>query len=123
VSGGSAQDQFAITLNYWDNMGSLKRKMARNKAKKNKKIEKKIAKKLGMFNIMGDECSACQKPFDKKSKEDVQTWKVIVREQEKIVRLYCPNCWGMANKLIKEIEDDLRVQHERGSESSDESKP
>ena len=96
--------------------------MARKKAKKNKKIEKKIAKKLGMFDIMGDECAACQEPFDKKSKEHAQTWKVIVREQEKIVRLYCPKCWGMANKLIKEIEDDLRVQHERGSEDSNEGK-
>lgn len=90
-------------------MGSLKRKMARNKAKKNKKLEKKMAKKLMLFDVLGDECAACQAPYDKTSKEHAQTWKVIVREQEKIVRLYCPECWGMANKFIKEIEDDLGI--------------
>lgn len=86
--------------------------MARNKAKKDKKLEKKVAKKLMLFDILGDECAACQKPYDKTSKEHVQTWKVIVREQEKIVRLYCPPCWDNANKMIKEIENDLRVQNE-----------
>jgi len=93
--------------------------MARNKVKKNKKLEKKMAKKLMLFDILGDECAACQEPYDKKSKEHVQTWRVIVREQEKIVRLYCPPCWDNANKMIKEIENDLRIQHEKGSEGSD----
>ena len=104
-------------------MGSLKRKLARNKAKKNKKLEKNMAKKLMLFDILGDECAACQEPYDKTSKEHAQTWKVIVREQEKIVRLYCPPCWDKANKVIKEIEDDLRILHERGGASPNKSKP
>ncbi len=96
--------------------------MARNKAKKNKKLEKKMAKKLMLFDVLGDECAACQKPFDRESKEHAQTWKVIVREQEKIVRLYCPPCWDNANKVIKEIENDLRILQEKGGDSPDESK-
>ena len=44
-----------------------------------------------------------------------------MREQEEKVRLYCPECWDKANKLIKEIEDDLRVQTEAGSQESNES--
>ena len=78
-----------------------------------------MAKKLMMFDMLDDECAACRKPFDKKSKEHATTWNVVVREQEKLVRLYCPECWGKANKLIEEIQDDLRNRSERGSEGSE----
>ena len=33
----------------------------------------------------------------------VMTWSVVIKEET--VRLYCPECWDRANKLIKEIED------------------
>ena len=99
-------------------MGSLKRKLARNKAKKAKK---KMAEQISMFGALGDACEACQKPFDKKSKEQVSTWNVVVREEEKIVRLYCPECWDKANKLIEEIQNDLRDRSERRSEASEQS--
>ena len=89
-------------------MGSLKRKMARNVLKKQKKE---------------DECSACGKEFDKKSKEHATSWNVVVREKEKVVRLYCPDCWGKANDLIKEIQNDLRVQTEGRSETAEQSEP
>ena len=103
-------------------MGSLKRKMARNKAKKEKKqFEKTMKQQLLMFDKLGDECSACEKPFDKKSKEHAMTWNVVVREQEEIVRLYCPECWDKANKIIKEIKDDFRVQKEKKCEVSESS--
>ena len=94
-------------------MGSLKRKMARNAIKKQKKAERQMSKKLMMFDMLEDACAACDKPFDKKSKEHATTWNVVVREQEKVVRLYCPECWDKANKLIKEIQDDLRVHEEK----------
>ena len=103
-------------------MGSLKRKMARSALKAQKKAEKKMAKKLMMFDMLDDECAACQKPFDKKSKEHATTWNVVVREQEKLVRLYCPECWDKANKIIEEFNNDFRVQTERGGESSEPSK-
>ena len=103
-------------------MGSLKRKMARNAKKAAKKAEKKMAKKLMMFDMLEDECAACDKPFDKSSKEHATTWNVVVREKEKLVRLYCPECWDKANKIIEEFNNDFRVQTERGSESSESSK-
>ena len=84
-------------------MGSLKRKMARNAAKKHKKAEKKMAKKLMMFDMLDDECAACQKTFDKNCKEHAMTWNVVVREKEKSVKIYCPNCWNNAIKILKEI--------------------
>ena len=101
-------------------MGSLKRKMARTVAKREKKeFEKQMKRQLMMFDKLSTECAACKKPFDKKSKEHAMTWKVVVREEEEIVRLYCPECWDKANKLIKEIQDDLRVRDEAGNESTD----
>jgi hypothetical protein len=105
-------------------MGSIKRKMSRTKAKREKKeFEKVMKQQLMMFDKMGTECSACSDPYDKKSKEHATTWKVVVREKEEIVRLYCPDCWGRANKIIKEFNDDFRVQNESGGKEADESKP
>ena len=86
-------------------MGSLARKIARNKAKKEKKEMKQL---LSMFEKLGDECAACEAPFDKKSKEQAMTWKVVVREEEKVVRLYCPDCWEQATEAIKQVEESLR---------------
>tara|TARA_R110000824_G_scaffold367320_1_gene556468 strand:- start:580 stop:897 length:318 start_codon:yes stop_codon:yes gene_type:complete len=102
-------------------MGSLKRKIARNAQKAQSKAEKKMAKKLMMFDMLDDECAACQEPYDKNSKEHVTTWNVVVKEQEKLVRLYCPACWEKANKLIEEIQNDLRDRSERGGEGSEQS--
>lgn len=102
-------------------MGSIKRKMKRRQEQRTKKAEKKMAKKLMMFDMLDNECAMCAEPFDKKSKEQAMTWNVVVREQEKVVRLYCPECWDKANRLIEEIQNDLRIQAEAGSDRSDES--
>ena len=92
-------------------MGSLKRKMRRNQAKREKKeFMKTMKKQLMMFDKIGVECAACKKPFDKKLKEHAMTWRVVVREKEEVVRLYCPECWDKANKLIKEIQDDIGIR-------------
>ena len=94
-------------------MGSLKRKISRSKAKREKKEFEKIMKKqLMMFDKLESECAACKAPYDKKSKEDAMTWRVVVREKEEVVRLYCPECWDKANDLIKEIQNDLRIHKE-----------
>ena len=102
-------------------MGRLKRKLERKQQKKDKKLEKEMSKKMMMFDKLEDHCAACEKPFDKKSKEHVSTWNVVVREKEDVVRLYCPECWEKANKLIEEIQNDLRDRSERGGESSEQS--
>ena len=101
-------------------MGSLKRKLRRSKEKK---LNKKMAKQVSMFGKLKNECSTCQAPFDKKSKEHAFTWRVAVREKEQKVNLYCPDCWDRAMKLVKEIENDFRVQNEKGCEGPAESKP
>jgi hypothetical protein len=72
-------------------------------AKRRKQTEKDMAQKMNMFDRMPDECSACELTFDKSNKEMVMSWNVVVRSEENIVRLYCPECWGKAKKIIKEF--------------------
>jgi len=100
-------------------MGSLKRKIARSAVKKKKKdAKKRLSEQMMMFDKLEGSCAACQTPFDKKSKEHASTWRVVVREKEEIVRLYCPKCWELANNLIEEIQDDFRIQKERRREDA-----
>tara|TARA_Y100001963_G_C6564416_1_gene345896 strand:- start:16 stop:294 length:279 start_codon:yes stop_codon:yes gene_type:complete len=81
-------------------VGSISRKIARNKAKS---LKNHFKKKINMFSSLGDECISCQKPFDKTSKEQVFSWYVVVREDKNQVRLYCPTCWEMAEKATAQV--------------------
>ena len=84
----------------------MKRRLRKNKnRKKKKRAEKELQEKMNMFDKLSDACDACEKTFDKRDKSMVQSWSVVVKEAEGVVRLYCPNCWGMAIKLIKEVEN------------------
>tara|TARA_R100001129_G_scaffold163200_1_gene128692 strand:+ start:98 stop:367 length:270 start_codon:yes stop_codon:yes gene_type:complete len=84
-------------------MGSLKRKLQR---KKEKHAKKDMKSKMGLFNKLPDQCTACDKPFDKTNKEQVQSWFVTVRREQGVVNLYCPDCWGKAKKVIEEFEKE-----------------
>ena len=102
-------------------MGGYKRKIRRKQAQKRAKdAQKDIQQKLGLFDKLEDSCLACSEPFDKTSKEQVQSWRVIIKEEK--VRLYCPECWDNATKIIEEVKNDFRVQSAARSQSSDESK-
>jgi len=68
-----------------------------------KDAQQELKEKVGLFNKLSDQCLVCQKDFDKQNKKMVMTWSVVVKEDT--VRLYCPECWDKANKLIKEIKD------------------
>jgi len=62
---------------------------------------KKLSQKIFQFENLPEECLACLKPFDKKSKEMAATWNIVVRDED-TVRLYCPECWDMACKVAEE---------------------
>ena len=81
-------------------MSSLRKKIKRDKEKEAKK---ELQKKVGLFNKLSDHCLVCEKDFDKKDKEMVMSWSVVVKEEN--VRLYCPECWGAAKKLVEEMKD------------------
>ncbi len=84
-------------------MNRAQRRAAAKAAKKGG--DKELSEKIFLFDQMPDECSACVKPFDKTNKDMVRSWNVVVREEEKIVRLYCPNCWHKAKTLIEQLEE------------------
>ena len=81
---------------------NLKRKLKRESQKNSKKD---FSKKVGLFNKIPDLCLTCNKEFDKKNKEMVMTWNVVVNRQKEEVRLYCPDCWNKAKKLVEDIKD------------------
>ena len=84
---------------------SFKRKFKR---KKKKQAQKEMAAKISLFGLLGDQCLVCAKPFDKKNKEQVLSWSVVVRNKEDKVNLYCPDCWNKATQVI----EDFNKRHE-----------
>jgi predicted RNA-binding Zn-ribbon protein involved in translation (DUF1610 family) len=81
-------------------MSGAKRKIQRAKKKR---AEKELQDKMNMFDKLGDACMTCDKPFDKKDREQVQSWNVVVRKKENKVNLYCPECWTKAQDIIEEF--------------------
>ena len=71
--------------------------------KKSKKKTTDVDRKLGLFSLMPEDCFVCHKSFDKTNKEMVQTWNVVVREEEQSVKVYCPTCWNKAVELLKQF--------------------
>ena len=61
-----------------------------------------VAEKVALFGKLEDECLVCEEPFDKKNKEMVMSWNVVVREKEGKVNLYCPTCWEKAQSVIEQ---------------------
>ena len=82
-----------------------KQRRARDRALKKQGIKSDFEEKMGLFDKLQEECLSCQKPFNKKDKKMVTTWSVVVREKEKKVNLYCPECWSIATKVVKDFEE------------------
>jgi predicted RNA-binding Zn-ribbon protein involved in translation (DUF1610 family) len=82
-----------------------RRAAQKSKKKDGEKQNKDIDKVIGMFDLIPDQCSACHAPYDKKDRKMVKSWNVVVREKEKIVRLYCPQCWTTAKKIIQDVRE------------------
>ena len=80
----------------------MNRKQRRTMEKKvGKENSQKLAEKIFQFDQLPDECLACLRPFDKKSKEMARTWNIVVRDKD-TVRIYCPDCWKTACEIINE---------------------
>ena len=78
----------------------------RRALKKLNKSQEKLSKKVSQFESLPDNCLTCDKSFDKKDKKMAQTWSVVVNEG-KAPRLYCPDCWDLANKIISEWKEEI----------------
>ena len=85
----------------------MNRKQRRALAKKNKKAASSFEGQMNMFERLPEQCLACDKSFDKENKNAVMTWNVVVRNDQKQVNLYCPECWKRAKLIIKEFQEKL----------------
>ena len=61
-----------------------------------------LSEKVTLFGSLPETCNICQKEFDKKDKDMVTSWSVVVREEAKTVRLFCPNCINKTQEKINE---------------------
>ena len=87
-----------------DKKHAKKIKRAKKKKKDKKQVQgdqQRMSKQLGMFDRMPDSCSACEKEFPK-TREAHMSWRVVARYEEKLVRLFCPDCHLKARDLIGE---------------------
>ena len=80
--------------------------------KTHKQTQKGYKEKLGLFDKLPEECLACLEPFDRQNKEQVTTWNVVVRKEEKEVRLYCPECWSKAQQVVKDFEQRIKEREQ-----------
>ena len=60
--------------------------------------QEKMSNQIAQFDKMPEQCSACQKDFDRKDKEMVQSWSVVVKQE--VVRLFCPQCIAAAQGAL-----------------------
>jgi hypothetical protein len=83
-------------------MNRKQRRAMEAQAKKGNNAEETLATQAALFDKIPEECTACEAPFDRTNREMVDTWRVVVREQDKDnpVRCYCPSCWGTAQEVL-----------------------
>jgi len=77
-------------------MNRKQRRAAVKQAKKDGNED--MIEKVALFGKLGNECLTCNKPFDKKDKEMVQSWSVVVKQET--VRLFCPECINKAKEAL-----------------------
>jgi hypothetical protein len=80
----------------------LKRTAKKKKEKKHaQEQDKKITNRMNMFDRLPKVCNTCDEVFPK-TREAHMSWKVVVRNEEQQVRLFCPACLDKASKLVEE---------------------
>ena len=72
-----------------------------------------MAEKMFQFSKLPEKCSACEAAFDKRDREMVQSWKVLVRQE--VVRLFCPECIELAKEAIGNVRENTE-NFERSTE-------
>ena len=80
------------------------------KKMKEKQADKDVKEKVNLFSKLEDCCLVCEKPFEKQSKEMVKSWYVVVRENQKKVNLYCPECWTRASSMVNKLKEEINAE-------------
>ncbi len=60
--------------------------------------QERMTTQIAQFGKLPQACDACQKEFDKKDKDMVQSWSVVVKQE--IVRLFCPECINKTKEVL-----------------------
>lgn len=87
-------------------MDKRHKKKVKRAAKKKKdkaavqEAQNKMKKQMGMFDKMPKTCSTCSEVFPK-TREAHMAWRVVVRNTEGQVRLFCPACQEKAKKVVE----------------------
>jgi len=81
------------------------RRAAEALAKKAEDTEDPLTAKTALFSKLPEECLMCELPFDKTDNAMVTSWSVVVREDKGVVRLYCPDCWSAAQKVVEKYKN------------------
>jgi len=66
---------------------------------------KQMEEQIALFQNLPSYCLTCEKDFDKKNKEMVSSWNVVVKGET--VRLYCPDCWSRAKEMLNEMKKEF----------------
>jgi hypothetical protein len=84
-----------------------------NKNKKtHKQTQRDLKEKMNMFDHLPENCLTCLEPFDKRNREQVQSWFVVVKNEEQKVRLYCPVCWQKAKDIVEDFRKRVEERNE-----------
>tara|TARA_B100000073_G_C23623871_1_gene529678 strand:- start:682 stop:951 length:270 start_codon:yes stop_codon:yes gene_type:complete len=62
--------------------------------------QEKMSRQVAQFGKLPESCTACEKEFDKKDKDMVKSWSVVVKQE--IVRLFCPDCIKKTQEIVNE---------------------
>ena len=80
-------------------MNRKQRRVAERKRKKGDP-QQLMADQAHLFGKLPTECSACKNSFDKRNRDMVFSWKVVVKEET--VRIFCPDCLNKTKEIIDE---------------------
>jgi Zn finger protein HypA/HybF involved in hydrogenase expression len=62
--------------------------------------QEKMANQVAQFGKLPEKCMTCDAAFDKKDKEMIKSWNVVVRQEE--VRLFCPECIKKTQEVLED---------------------
>ena len=67
-----------------------------------------MSQKISQFGKLPQQCTTCEKEFDKKDKDMVQSWSVVVKQE--VVRLFCPDCIQKTKEAIEHVSRENRSE-------------
>lgn len=82
-------------------MKKLRKHIPGKRKREMKKAKERLEKQAAAFLDHPKECCVCKTEFER-THETVKTWQVSVVEDR--VRLTCPDCWGIINKAMENLE-------------------